>query len=143
MTTTAIPGYGSKLSCSLDGSTYTAVAQLRKITPQGSKQTVVDQTNILTPGNGAAPLAARFDSGEINLEGVLAPADGSQIELGTVHANLTLAWWKLLLSDGITVWTWRGFLSEFVPFTIEVAKAMGFTAKIRVQGALTGPAGAV
>jgi hypothetical protein len=138
----AYPGYGSKLSCSLDGSTYTEVAQLRKVTPQGSKQTMVDQTNILTAGNVTQPLAARYDTGEISIEGVLSPADSSQLELGTMHANLTLAWWKLLLSDGVTTWTWRGFLSEFVPFTIEVAKAMGFTGKIRVQGALTGPAGA-
>jgi hypothetical protein len=137
------PGYGSKLSFSLDNVTYTTVAQLRKITPQGSKQTMVDQTNILTAGNATAPLALRFDSGEISMDGVLIPEDGSQLQLGTLHAGLTLTYWKVLLSDGVTTWSFRGFLSEFVPFTVDVAKAMAFTAKIRVWGALTGPSGTV
>lgn len=142
MTSTAFPGYGSKLSYSIDGTHYTTVAQLRKVMPQGSKQTIVDQTNILTAGNSAAPLASRFDSGEISLEGVLSPGDGSQLQLGAMHAGLTLVYWKLLLADGIATWSFQGFLSEFVPFTVDVAKAMGFTAKIRVWGVLTGPAGA-
>lgn len=141
MTTTAIAGYGSQLSYSTNGTSYTQVAQLKKIMPRGSKQMIVDQTNLLTTGNGDAPLAARFSSGELELEGVLSPQNASQLALGTYHASLTLLYWKVLLSDGVTTWTFQGYLSEFVPFTIDVAKAMGFSAKIRVWGALTGPGG--
>jgi hypothetical protein len=140
--TTAIASYGSHLSYSTDGVHYTTVAQIRKLTPQASKQTIVDQTNILTPGNAAAPLAARFDSGEIQIDGVLSPEDSSQLALGTLHAALTLVYWKLLLSDGVSTWTWQGFVSEYVPWVLDVAKAVVFTAKIRVSGVLTGPAGA-
>jgi hypothetical protein len=46
------------------------VAQLRMFAPLGSKQLIVDQPNTLTPGNAAAPLAARFDAREISLDGV-------------------------------------------------------------------------
>jgi hypothetical protein len=139
--TTAIGSAGSTLSFSLDGVHYTAVAQLRKIKPQGSKQTMVDQTNILTAGNGDAPLAARFTSGELQLDGVLNPQSSSQLTLGQLHANLTLAYWQVLLSDGITVWSFQGFVSEFLPFDIDVMKAVAFSATLRVWGALTGPLG--
>ena len=141
MTSIAYPGVGSKLLCSTDGTHFTTIAQLRKFSPSGSKQMIVDQTNILTAGNSDAPLAARFSSGEFSMDGVLNPQDGSQIQLGEFHAALTLLYWKVLLADGITVWTFQGFLSEFVTFTVEVAKAMAFSAKIRVWGALTGPGG--
>jgi hypothetical protein len=139
--TVAIPTYGSKLSYSTDGVHYTTVAQLRKFSLQGSKQTIVDQTNILSAGNASAPLAVRFDSGEASMDGVLSPADGTQLALGTYHASLTLLFWKLVLSDGVTTWTFQGFLSEFVPWLLDIAKAVTFSAKIRISGALTGPAG--
>jgi hypothetical protein len=141
MPTLAIPSVGGDLSYSTDGVHYTTVAQVRKLTPQGSKQVIVDQTNLLTAGNGDAPLAARYASGEISLDGVLSPENSSQLAMGTLHAALTLVDWKLTLSDGVTVWTWQGFLSEFVPWVLDFAKAVAFSAKIRVFGALTGPAG--
>jgi hypothetical protein len=139
--TQAIIGPGSKLMYSTDGTHFTTVAQLRKFSPSGSKQMIVDQTNILTVGNSDAPLAARFSSGEISMDGVLNPQSGSQTQLGIFHASLTLLFWKVLLSDNVTVWTFQGFLSQFVPFDVEVAKAMAFSAKIRIWGALTGPGG--
>jgi hypothetical protein len=117
------------------------VAQLRKLQGPQSKQTIVDQTNILTTGNGDAPLAVRFSSGEAQMDGVVNPGSSSQLTLGQLHANLTLAYWKLLESDGMTTWTWQGYVSEYKPFDLDVMKAVLFTAKIRVWGALTGPLG--
>jgi hypothetical protein len=137
----SLPTYGSKLMYSTDGTNFTTVAQLRKVTPEGSKQTIVDQTNILTSGNGDAPLAVRFSAGEISLDGVLSPQSTSQLAMGTLHANLSLVYWKLLLADNLTVWTWSGFVSEFVPWALDVSKSVPFSAKIRVWGGLTGPAG--
>jgi hypothetical protein len=139
-TTIAKASAGSILQYSLDNTTFTKVAQLKSIKPAGSKQTIVDQTNILTALPFTALLAARVDSGEIDIEGVLDPANGTQLGLGQLHANLTLAWWKILLSDG-TQWSFQGLVSGFKPFEVDVAKAIIFAAKLRISGALTGPLG--
>lgn len=140
MTTIAKLGAGSALQYSLDNSTFTKVAQLRKFAPTGSKQTMVDQTNILTPVPFTAPLPVRVDSGELDLEGILDPANGSQLALGQLHANLTIAWWKVILSDG-TPWTFQAAVSEFLPFQVDVGKAITFTARLRISGGLNGPLG--
>lgn len=139
--TTAISTVGSKLKFSLDGVTYTQVAQLRTFKGPQSKQVIVDQTNILTAGNGDAPLPVRFSSGEAQLDGVLSPQDSSQLTLGQLHAALTVVFWQLLLSDGVTVWSWKGSVSEYLPFDLNVMKAVVFSAKIRIAGALTSPLG--
>jgi hypothetical protein len=138
----ALIAYGCQLMFSANGTTYTTVAQLRKFKGPESKQTIVDQTNILTAGNGDAPLAARYSSGEAEMDGVFKPQSSSQLTLGQLHANLTNAFWKLLLSDGVTVYTWQGFVSDYLPFDLDITKAIAFTAKIRVWGSITGPLGA-
>lgn len=141
MTTNAIASVGSQLSYSLDGVHYTQLAQVRKFQGPTSKQAIVDQTNILTAGNGDAPLAVRFSSGEAQIDGVLSPQNSSQLTLGQLHANLTLCYWQLLLADGVTLWSWQGFVSEYKPFDLDTMKAVVFSAKIRISGALTGPLG--
>jgi hypothetical protein len=140
MTTSANPGYGSKLFMSADNVHFSPVAQLRSIAPQGSRQTTADQTNILTVDNFSRPIAVRVDSGDIALEGVLDPDSINILQLGTAHASLALYYFQLVLPDG-TQYSFQGLVIEYVPFTIAVAKAIGFTAKIRVSGAYTGPAG--
>jgi hypothetical protein len=140
--TQAIASVGSKLSFSLDGVTYTQVAQLRKFKGPQSKQVIVDQTNILTAGNGDAPLAVRYSSGEAQMDGIVSPQNSSQLTLGQLHANVTLVYWQLVESDGVTTWKWLGYVSEYLPFDLDVMKAIAFTGKIRVWGALTSPLGA-
>ena len=143
MPTTAIVGFGCTLSCSTDDVTFTPIAQLQRIKPSGSKQTLVDQTNVLTADPGALPLAVRVDSGDVEISGVLNPSNSSQLKLGQLHAQKTLAWWKVLLSDGVTVWSFQAFVSDFTPFDVTYNKFVPFTAKLRISGALNGPLGAV
>jgi hypothetical protein len=142
VTTKAYPGYGSKLLLTTDGTDYFSIAQLQKVLPSGSKHTTTDQTNLLTPDNFERPLAVLIDGGQIEIAGVLDPANGSQLELGTLHANLTLAKWQLQLSDGVTVYFFSAYVAEYVPWTVQLSKALGFSAKLTVVGAMTGPAGA-
>jgi len=125
---------------SASGTTFTPVAQLKSIVPQGSKQTIVDQTNVLTPDNFDRPLAVLVTGGEIEIEGVLDPQNTGILQLGTAHASLALYSFQLVLSDG-TEYTFQGLVSEYVPFSVTYDKYIGFTAKIRISGALTGPAG--
>jgi hypothetical protein len=140
MTTIAKNSAGSTLEGSPDNITFTKVAQLKSIKPTGLKLSFVDQTNILTALPFSAQLAARIDSGELDLAGVLDPNNGSQLGLGQLQANRTLAWWKILLSDG-TLWSFQGFVAEFLPFDVDIGKAIVFTAKLRISGALNGPLG--
>lgn len=141
--TQSIVSLGAALSVNASSSVgpFLKIAQLRSVKPAGSKQIMLDQTNILTPGNGDAPLPARYASGEISLDGVVSPQDSSQLTLGQLHANLTQAWWQLLLADGITLWTFQGSVSEYVPWSLDVNKAVVFSAKIRIIGGFTSPLG--
>lgn len=138
-TTTAYVGRGSKLYSSLDGVTYAPIAQLRTFKPTGSKQTMVDQTNLRTPDQFTRPLAVQVDSGEIEFDGVY-DGDGSQLTLGQLHGQMTFAYFKAVLTDG-TTWLASGFVSEFVPFGVQHDKFIPFSGKIRIAGGVTNPAG--
>lgn len=136
----AQPGYGSKLFMSASGAGFVPIAQLKSFIPDGSKQVIVDQTNVSTPDNFSRPLAVRIDSGEIALDGVLDPANTGILQLGTAHASLALYYFMAVLTDG-TQYTFQGLVSEYVPFKVSYSKAITFSGKIRVSGALAGPAG--
>jgi len=140
MTTKAQPGFGSKFYLQLPGGVMTAVAQLRRFKPAGSKATIVDQTNVSTPDNFDRPLAVRITSGEIDMDGVLDPANTQILQLGQAHAQLALVNCQVILTDG-TQYSFSGYVSEYVPWEVEFNKFIAFSAKIRVSGALTGPAG--
>jgi hypothetical protein len=141
VTTRANPGYGSKFFLSTDGTTFAPVAQLKRFTPSTvSKQTMVDRTNILTPDNFTRTLAVRVDSGDIQLDGVLDAMNTNILSLGQAHANLTLLFFKVVLTDG-TQYTFQGFVSEYTPFSVAYDKVITFSAKVRVNGAYSGPLG--
>jgi hypothetical protein len=139
--TIAIPGFGSKLSYTLDGTHYTTVAQLQRVVPVGSKQQLVDRTNILTADNFARRLPVRIQCDDLDLAGVLSPQDGSQLSLGSLHASLEIVAWKLLLSDGETFYTFSASVSDYVPFEVVYNKFVPFKAKLALIGGMTGPQG--
>jgi|SRR5579872_3524702 len=138
--TYSFAGRGTRIFMSVDGVNWKPIAQLKKFLPQGSKQTIVDQTNVLTPDNFSRPLAARVDSGDIEMSGVLDPSNTDILQLGTAHASLAPYFFKVVLTDG-TEYDFQALVSEYVPFGVEYNKFIGFSAKLRVTGALTGPAG--
>lgn len=133
MATISHPGYGSKLELSTDNVTFVKVAQLQRFSPSGSRQTMTDQTNISTPDNFTRPLAVRVDSGDLDMTGVLDPSNTGITQLGTFHTNMTLVYARVTLSDG-TPYTFQCYVSEYVPFTVQFDKAIGFTAKLRISG---------
>lgn len=134
-------GIGSKVFMSADGAKWQPVAQLKSCMPTGSKQTIVDQTNLLTPDVFSRQLAVRIDSGEIEMDGVLDPTNSDILQLGTAHASLAVYFFRIVLVEG-TEWRFQALVSEFVPFTLKYSKYISFSAKLRVSGALNGPAGA-
>ena len=136
---TGYVGRGSKLKASLDNITYFTVAQLKKFAPMGSKQTMVDQTNLRSPGPFTQPFAAQVDSGDIEFEGVYS-GDTTQMSLGFLHGQMQQAWFQVQLTDG-TTWSFQGLVSEFVPWSVTYDKHIPFSGKLRIVGGLTPPSG--
>lgn len=89
---------GASLQVSTDGgTTWTAVAQLRTITPSGKKTEIIDQTNLLTPGTAKIKLAVQVDTGSVGYEGILNPTDAGLNLLSSLQDGLTLANFRILL----------------------------------------------
>lgn len=140
--TKAYQGYGSRIDYSFDGVVWNRVGQLQKIDPQGSKMLTADQTNVVTPDNFTRTIGLRIDSGEIDIAGVLDPGNASQAAMGSLHGNLTLAFFRVILTDG-SPYSFQALVTEFVPFQIAQNKALAFKAKLKISGGITAPAGLI
>src|ERR1700733_7757009 len=94
-------GRGTVLSFSPDAVTWTPVPQLQQFEPEGSKQAMVDQTNLSSPGNFTQPYAVQVDAGEFSFSGIYGGATATaQVLLGSYHASMTLLYWQAVLLDG-------------------------------------------
>lgn len=132
-------GRGTRLQYSLDGITYMPVAQLQQFEPTGSRQAMVDQTNLSTPGTFTQPYPVQVDAGEIDFSGVLNPADLSYLVLGQLHGSKTLAYWRAALIDGVTFFSFQAYVSEFKPFSVKWNKIYGWSGKLRIVGGMESP----
>lgn len=137
--TNAYLGYGSTLKQSTDGVTFVMTAQLKKFAPAGSKQTIVDQTNLRSTGPFTQPLPAQVDTGEIEFSGVYS-GDSTQATLAQLHGQMQLGYFKVTLTDG-TVWNFSAYVAEFTPWEVTYNKAIPFSGKLRVVGGMTPPSG--
>jgi hypothetical protein len=133
-------GRGTVLSYSLDSITWIPVPQIQQFEPSGAKQTMIDQTNLSTPGVFTQPLAVQVDGGDINLTGIYSGAL-AQLNLGQYNAGLTLLYWQALLVDG-SFYTFQAFVSEFKPFSAKWNKLYTWSAKLRLVGGMQSPLGA-
>jgi hypothetical protein len=129
-------GRGTLLYYSTDGVTFTSLGQLQQFEHAGSKQTMVDQTNILTPADRTQPLSVRVDAGEIDASGVLNPQDDTYAALQGFHANQTLVTWKVQFIEG-SAFTFEAYVSQFKAFSAKWNKLLAFTSKLRLTGPLT------
>lgn len=130
-------GRGTVLSFSPDGVTWTAVPQLQQFEPDGSKQAMVDQTNLNSPGNFTQPYAVQVDAGEITFSGIYSGAT-AQVLLGSYHASMTLLYWQALLLDG-SLYSFLAFVSEFKPFSVKWNKYNTWSGKLRIVGGMQTP----
>jgi hypothetical protein len=130
-------GRGTVLSYSPDAVTWTPVPQIQQFEPTGSKQTIIDQTNLSSPGNFTQPYAVQVDSGEIDFSGIYSGAI-AQLLLGAYHASLTLLNWQAQLVDG-SFYTFQAFVSEFKPFAAKFNKLYTWSGKLRIVGGMQSP----
>jgi hypothetical protein len=133
-------GRGTQLLYSLDGVTYIPVAQLRHFESGGSKQNLVDQTNLRAPDNFTYPLPVQVDSGDIDFGGVLNPEDPSYLALAEFHGSMTLVYFQVIFLDGTTD-SFQAYVSEFKPFGVAWNKLLDWSGKLRLVGGFTGLAG--
>ena len=128
-------GRGSTLSYSADDVTFTPLGQVQSFDHSGSRQTIVDQTNILSPSNATQALAVRVDHGEIDIAALLDPQNVTYLALQQFHIGNTLVYWKVRLVDGSS-FTFTAFVSEFKAFGVKLYKLDVWTAKLRLSGPL-------
>jgi len=132
--TTAYPGRGSQLLSSPDGATFTKVGQLQQVIPTGQKSSIVDQTNLSSPGKFRQVLASLVDGGDIVFTWIADPQNPTIAALGTYQRRLQLTWFKLILTDG-TQTLFQAYVSEFTPLPrIDYAKVLTFTGKLTLSG---------
>ena len=129
-------GRGTQLLYSLDNVTYIPVPQIQQFAPGGSREVMVDQTNLSSPGPFTRPYAVQVDCGDIDFSGVLNPQDTAYLALLAAHLTNTLLFWKALLTDGVTQYTFQAYVSEFKAFDAQVKKAYRWSGKLRLVGGL-------
>jgi hypothetical protein len=129
-------GRGSQLLYSANGVDFTPLGQMQQFEHSGSKATVVDQTNILSPNNATQALAVRVDHGEIDISALLNPQNVTYLALQQFHIANTLVNWRVRLLDGSS-FTFQAFVSEFKAFGVKVMKLDVWSAKLRLSGPIT------
>lgn len=129
-------GRGSKLSTSPDGSTYTAVAQLKSLTYSGLKATTDDITNLDSPNAYKELLPTVIDPGDVTFDGILNPSNASDNNLLALLNSQVQNNFKITLTDG-TEHTFSGYVTEYVPAKVDYSKAIMFSGKISITGPVT------
>lgn len=136
MSTVAYQGRGSSLQTSPDGSSFTTVAQLQKFSFGGMKSTLEDITNLSSPTAFKEVLPTIVDPGDVSFNGILDPQNASINNLSTLLQNRTLEYFKILLTDGTAI-TFQGYVTEYVPADVDYSKAILFSGKVSITGAVT------
>lgn len=136
--TVAYQGRGSKLQVGADTSPYdfVTIAQLRKFAFGGAKTTLADVTNLDSPTAFMERIATVIDPGDVSFDGVLNPADTTYGSLNTLQSNRTKSQFLITLTDN-TTYQFEGFVTEFVPASVDYSKEIVFSGKITITGAVT------
>lgn len=136
MSTVAYVGRGSTLSVetSISPVTYTEVGQLQKFAMSGIKVTTDDVTNLDSPSAFKEIIGCLIDPGDVSFNGILDPANTSQVDMLSYCQAMTLQNFQIKLSDKVTKVTFSGLVTEWVPAVVETTKAISFSGKITITG---------
>jgi predicted secreted protein len=138
-TTVAYPGYGSKLaSGGAAGSSYTNIAQLKKVNFSGLKAEFDDITNLDSPTIFKEYMKTVVDGDTVTFDGVLNPADPTSQSLLTnigTAGSAALYYWRITLTNGSTL-IFQGYVQDF-KFGAEYNKAITFSGTIKIVGNVT------
>lgn len=105
--TQAIEGYGTILSTSTDGVTYTQRAEIRKIDQPGIEPKSLNASNLLSPGGWDEFLPGMIDAGEFTCEANWIKTEFNAL-LGLIG---TVIWLKITFTTGST-FVCKGFITK-------------------------------
>ena len=81
-------------------------------------------------------IATVIDPGDVSFDGVLDPQNATYASLNTLQSNRTLSQFLITLTDG-TTYDFDGFVTEFVPASVDYSKEITFSGKITITGSVT------
>jgi|SRR5580698_2097459 hypothetical protein len=139
MSSTGYQGRGSFLEFeTLDSSpgSFVRVAQLQKFSFGGLKVATDKITNLDSPDAFEEIIATIIDPGDVSFDGILNPETTDQADMLTLLQNRTKTGWKIVLTDG-TYYTFEAYLTEFVPANVDYSKAITFSGKLTITGAVS------
>ena len=125
---------GSQFSRSPDGSTYTTMAEAKKVT-FSIKGEFLDVSNMDSPTAYKEWLAGMIDGGSVKVEANFIASDATQTQLWADLAAQTKLFWKLELPATRGNLTWQGFVEELSP-DFDTEKPAGNSVSIKVTGAM-------
>jgi len=135
----AFHGYGSviKVGDGGDPETFTTIAEVSSITPSPTQTAEIRVTHLTSPGAHSEKIAGMRDTGPFTLSGNYIPADPSHSRAGggliALSTNREVRNWQIVLSDeDNTIWTFRGFVSNFQVGEIGADDKVSFTCAVTV-----------
>lgn len=144
---TGFTGKGGSLSISTDGTAFTKIAQVQKVTSGGMKAALADITNLDSPSAFIERIPTTLDSGTLSCTIVANPADAGQAMLLAAFQSQTKLTCKLQYPPVGTQTT--GLLKTFSAYvtsapmpSMAVTEASTFDAELTITANVTDTPGA-
>ncbi len=136
-------GKGGSLSLSSDGTTFTVVGQIQKLSSSGQKAAFAEITNLDSPNAFIERIPTTLDSGNLSFTCVSNPTDAGQLLLLAAFQAQTKLTVKLQYPK-VGTETVAGLLKTFQAYvssapmpTMEIAAAATFDAELMITGVVT------
>lgn len=140
--TTAFTGKGGSLSLSIDGTTFTRIGQIQKVSSSAQKANLADVTNLDSPSAFIERIPTTLDSGTLSFTVIANPTDAGQLMLLAGFNAQTRFTVKLQYPPVGTQTT--GLLKTFLAFvtsapqpSLAVTEASTFDAELTITGPVT------
>jgi hypothetical protein len=145
--TVAFSGKGGSLSLSTDGTVFTRVGQIQKVSSSGQKANLADVTNLDSPSAFIERLPTTIDPGTLSFTVIANPSDAGQLMLLAAFQAQTKVTCKLQYPPvGSQV---TGLLKTFSAYvttapipSLAVTEASTFDAELTITGVVTDTPGA-
>jgi hypothetical protein len=140
-------GKGGSLSLSTDGTTFTKVAQVQKVTSSGQKANLADITNLDSPSAFIERIPTTLDSGTLSLTVVANPSDAGQLMVLAAFQAQTKLTCKLQYppvgsqSTGL-IKTFAAYVTTAPMPSMAVTEASTYDAELTITGPVTDTPGA-
>jgi len=143
----AFTGKGARLSVSIDGTTFTLVKQLQKISSSGQKANFAEITNLDSPNAFIERIPTTLDSGTLSATVVANPNDAGQLMLLAAFQAQTKLTCKLQYppvgaqTTGLLK-TFSAYVSSAPMPSASVTDASTFDVELTITGPVSDMAGA-